>query len=61
MPQRDPLRAVNGKERYRQALSIWQRAQISACKAAGLLNKQIIRRRFCKPTAVQTILPLNAL
>ena len=61
MPQREPLRAIDGNRGYKQELSIWQRAQISAYKAVGLSNEQIGGRVFCKPTTVQTTLRLNAL
>jgi transposase len=61
MPQREPLRAIDGNRRYKQELSIWQRAQISAYKAVGLSNEQIDRHIFCKPKTVQTTLRLNAL
>ena len=61
MAQRMPLEAIDGNRGYKQELSIWDRAQISAFKAIGLTNEQIGGRVFCAPATVQSTLRLNAL
>jgi hypothetical protein len=56
MAQRVPLKAIDGNRGYKQELSVWDRAQISAFKAVGLINEQICGRVFCAPATVQSTL-----
>jgi transposase len=56
-----PLKAIDGNRGYKQELSVWDRAQISAFKAVGLTNEQISGRVFCARATVQSTLRLNAL
>jgi IS30 family transposase len=41
MAQREPLKAISSNRGYKEELSIWDRAQISAYKSVGLSNKEI--------------------
>jgi transposase len=61
MAQQEPLKAISGNRGYKQELSVWDRAQISAYKTVGLSNKEIAGKIDCTRKTVASTLRLNAL
>jgi transposase len=61
MAQREPLKAISGNRGYKEELSVWDRAQISAYKSVGLSNKEIAGKLQCALKTVSSTLRLNAL